>query len=184
MTQASLASQVNLDQSAIAKIETRKRSVSAEEAGAIARALGVTVERLLDYPGADQDALLYTRVIAPRREMEARLEELRRIVSGSGDGTLQGIASRLRDGIEEYRAEVSESHAPATDREYVGAALAAAQHVLERFPVLREEVTKALDGFSASGSSSEPITTEEGRVPRRRAASRVTDRGISGDSAR
>ena len=180
ITQSSLASQVNLDQSAIAKIESRKRSVSAEEAGAIARALGVTVERLLDYPGAHQDALLYTRVIAPQRDLEARLQELKRLVSGSEDGTLQGIVRRLRDGVEGYRAEVPDPYTLTASRELVDQSLAGANSAVERYAAFSDAVMRALETFAATDP--EPTPRAKSREEDKRRARRPRDRGKPGGS--
>lgn len=167
LTQAALAAMVNLDSTAIAKMEKGRRNVSVEEAWEIAAVLDVPIERLFDYPGAAEDRRFQALLLAPQRELQARLKELEHFVSGSGDSTLDEMIARLASGLDAY---VDKEPAPplTADPDLVSETLSTVRSLLERHQAFRRDVLIAL----AALATGEAAKNE-------RAARRVLSRVVS-----
>jgi len=178
LTQASLAARVQLDATAVAKIEVRKRNVSADELWAIAVALEVDVNQLYQYPGQQDDRVLLESLLAPERELAARLNGLKHFASAVGDGTLHDAALRIQDGLAKYRKEVPKPLELTGSPELVQRALSDAERMLTNYQSLRHELSEALDNFELSEKGS--LRADE-RTEERATARTVHRRGPTND---
>ena len=155
-SQKDLAAAVpGLDQSAVARIETRQRVVSVDEAQEIAAALGVTILDLLAEVGEGGDRLFYSRVIRPARQLEALLND-----SGRLDLELiRGAVVRLREGIDAYEGEAVDPAVLVAEGQSVGTFLAFAHALVEGHDRFQAEVFAAIWSYW-EGASQETITAE------------------------
>jgi transcriptional regulator with XRE-family HTH domain len=177
LTQVTLAERVGLDSTAVAKIETRKRNVSIEEAWALAGELGVSVDQLLDYPEANHDRRLNTLLLGPLRELESRGDAWRQFLNGTSEGDFQALIGRIAQGALAYLSETSDPRTPTASRESLEQALAAANDILSRHQQFRSDVEAALDRLLDSRSAPRPRTAGALRTALRASARVVTDRG-------
>lgn len=175
LTQAELGARVRLDPTAVAKIETRKRNVSAEEIWLFAAALEVSVETLFDYPGKEDDGLLMSLVLAPERELQNQLREIRQFVSAGGDGTLTDATTRIIAGVRDYSAAVSNPPSSTASPTLIERALQDAERIDHRSETLRLELIAALDKFDTPLSTR--ATSGETRAQLRNNARTVRNRG-------
>jgi len=170
LTQLELGNRVGLNSTAIAKIETKRRNVSAEELWALAAALEVEVGSFYGYPGAQEDRLLTALVLTPERELEAQLRSLKHFVSGSGHATLSEAARRIEDGVNEYRKQVPNPYELAASPEQVEQALADAARILANHRQFSNQVAAALNSLNAPATQGPP-TSE-------RSAQRLRAKGV------
>ena len=174
LTQLDLATRVLLDSTAIAKIETRKRNVSAEELWSIAGALEVDVSSLYDYPGIEEDRVLTALVLTPQRELHAQLMGLRNFVSGTGEGSLWATVRRVEDGVQTYRAHVPDPFRLTASPAHVKQALSDADRIEEGHESFSRGVLQALDKFDPADGEELSISL---RTAKRNDARRVRERG-------
>lgn len=174
LTQLELAQRVGLDPTALAKIETRKRNVSAEELWALAVALEVEVASLYHYPGAQEDRLLTMLVLAPERELDAQLKNLRHFVSGTGEGSLDAALRKIEDGVEEYRTTVPNPYERTASPDQVTGALADARRIAANHEYFSSQIEGALNSFEERTPQSRP---QSKRAAQRNQAQRVNGRG-------
>lgn len=172
-----LAERVGLDPTAIAKIETRKRNVSIEEAWALAGVLGVTVDQLLDYPEANHDRRLNVLLLAPLRELESRGDGWRQFLSGTSEGEFHSLIGLIADGVITYLTESPDIKTPTTSQDSADHALAMALNVLERFQEFSSDVEAALDRLLLPVSAARPRTPADIRTALYARARVVQDRG-------
>ncbi|MEC5168542.1 helix-turn-helix domain-containing protein [Glaciihabitans sp. GrIS 2.15] len=174
LTQLELGNRVGLNSTAIAKIETKRRNVSAEELWALAAALEVEVGSFYGYPGSQEDRLLTMLVLTPERELDAQLRSLKHFVSGSGDATLSEAARKIEDGVNEYRKQVPNPYELTASPEQVEQALAEAARILANHRQFSNQVAAALNSLNAPAPQGPP-TSE--RSAQRLKAQRVQRRG-------
>lgn len=174
LTQLDLATRVRLESTAIAKIETRKRHVSAEELWSIAGALEVDVSSLYDHPGLEEDRLLTALVLTPQRDLHAQLVHLRSFVSGDEEGNLLATVRRVADGVQAYRARVPDPLKLTASPAHVRQALADADRIEARHESFSRGVMQALNQFDADDG---PELSISSRTSKRSEARRVRERG-------